>query len=63
MCMYQGKSKKTNTKVVSRRNVLKNCCINENKKEKRKKKENRMLMSAIKSIKIAKLVFTQKEFD
>ena len=33
------------------------------KKKEKKKKENRMLMSAIKSIKVAKLVFTQKEFD
>ena len=54
---------------MSKRNVLKNCCINENKIKKReknkeeRKKKNRMLMSAIKSIKIAKLVFTQKEFD
>ena len=43
--------------MVSRRNVLKNCC------KKKKKKKVRMLMSAIKSIKIAKLVSTQKEFD
>ena len=33
------------------------------KEKKKKKKENIMLMSAIKSIKVAKLVFTQKEFD
>ena len=58
MCMYQGKSKRTNTKVVSRSNVLKNCCIKKktkDKKEKRaekkkKKKKNRILMGAIKSI-------------
>ena len=33
------KNKKTNTKVVSIRNVLKNCCINEKKNEKKEKKK------------------------